>query len=306
MQRPTVATPRQVTGAGRSGTEWRRDTRRVSIIDLRRQENHSGTTEPSGREYTPLVRARALAATTTRASRRPPPTNLDSRAHQRVLPGHRSSPWNASTSGGADTRPMRGSTNLAWLSYSSAHVRCDAWPVSPSTSRGRRGGAKGVQICRVRALSVTTRLDHTTLAAHPALRSEDDPLIDLIENDRGLQGDLHQLRIPDEIADRAARVAWRPGKLHARCGRCSGKLGHPAASCTRRWRPWPRGSWRNPSTPLAAGARHQSAAVAEQIGCLEQVRSASRSAGTRGERVECRRRCGSSTTTPPPPSSARR
>jgi len=52
MQMPTVATPRQVTGSGGSGTEWRRDNRRVSIIDLRRQENHSGTTEPAGREYT--------------------------------------------------------------------------------------------------------------------------------------------------------------------------------------------------------------------------------------------------------------
>jgi hypothetical protein len=52
MQMPTVATPRQVTGSGGSGTEWRRDNRRVSIIDLRRQENHSGTTEPAGRAYT--------------------------------------------------------------------------------------------------------------------------------------------------------------------------------------------------------------------------------------------------------------
>ena len=51
MQMPTVATPRQVTGSGGSGTEWRRDNRRVSIIDLRRQENHSSTTEPAGREY---------------------------------------------------------------------------------------------------------------------------------------------------------------------------------------------------------------------------------------------------------------
>jgi len=38
----------------------------------------------------------------------------------------------------------------------------------------------------VRSLSVATGLDHTTVAAHlRALREEDDPLIDLIENDRG-------------------------------------------------------------------------------------------------------------------------
>jgi hypothetical protein len=72
-------------------------------------------------------------------------------------------------------------------------------------------------------------LDHTTAAAHlRALRDEDDPLIDLIENDRGLAADLYQLRIPDEIADRASRVAWRPGKLHA-LRPVFRELGHPAA-----------------------------------------------------------------------------
>ena len=81
----------------------------------------------------------------------------------------------------------------------------------------------------VRSLSVATGLDHTTVAAHlRALREEDDPLIDLIENDRGLAGDLYQLRIPDEIADRAARVAWRAGKLHA-LRPVFRELGHPAA-----------------------------------------------------------------------------
>ena len=55
-----------------------------------------------------------------------------------------------------------------------------------------------------RSLSIATGLDHTTVAAHlRALREEDDPLIDLIENDRGLAGDLYQLRIPDEITVRA-------------------------------------------------------------------------------------------------------
>src|SRR5664279_138962 len=81
----------------------------------------------------------------------------------------------------------------------------------------------------VRSLSVATGLDHTTVAAHlRALREEDDPLIDLIENDRGLAGDLYQLRIPDQIADRASRVAWRPGKLHA-LRPVFRELGHPAA-----------------------------------------------------------------------------
>jgi hypothetical protein len=68
----------------------------------------------------------------------------------------------------------------------------------------------------VRSLSVATGLDHTTVAAHlRVLREEADPLIDLIENDRGLAGDLYQLRIPDEITARAGRISWPAGKLHA-------------------------------------------------------------------------------------------
>ena len=81
----------------------------------------------------------------------------------------------------------------------------------------------------VRSLSVATGLDHTTVAAHlRALRDEDDPLVDLIENDRGLAGDLYQLRIPDEIAVRAAPSVGRPGKLHA-LRPVFRELGHPAA-----------------------------------------------------------------------------
>jgi len=85
----------------------------------------------------------------------------------------------------------------------------------------------------VRSLSVATGLDHTTVAAHlRVLRDEDDPLIDLIENDRGLAGDLYQLRIPDEIADRASRVACGPGSC-TRCDRCSANWATQPRSCTR-------------------------------------------------------------------------
>jgi hypothetical protein len=80
-----------------------------------------------------------------------------------------------------------------------------------------------------RSLSIATGLDHTTVAAHlRRLRDEPDPLIDLIEDDRGLQGDLYQLRIPDEIADRAGTLAWKPGKIHA-LRPVFLELGHPAA-----------------------------------------------------------------------------
>jgi hypothetical protein len=80
-----------------------------------------------------------------------------------------------------------------------------------------------------RSLSVATGLDHTTVAAHlRALREEDDPLIDLIENDRGLAGDLYQLRIPDEITTRATTISWKAGKLHA-LRPVFRELGHTAA-----------------------------------------------------------------------------
>lgn len=80
-----------------------------------------------------------------------------------------------------------------------------------------------------RSLAVATGLDHTTVAAHlRVLRSEADPLIDLLEDDRGLGGDLYQLRIPDEITDRAHRVDWPAGKIHG-LRPVFRELGHPAA-----------------------------------------------------------------------------
>lgn len=43
-----------------------------------------------------------------------------------------------------------------------------------------------------RSLDVAAGVDHTTVAAHlRMLREERDPLIDLIEGDRGLRGDLY-------------------------------------------------------------------------------------------------------------------
>lgn len=67
-----------------------------------------------------------------------------------------------------------------------------------------------------RSLDIATGLDHTTVASHlRTLRDEDDPLIVLVESDRGLQGDLYELRVPDGVSDRAARRSWRGGKIHA-------------------------------------------------------------------------------------------
>ena len=67
-----------------------------------------------------------------------------------------------------------------------------------------------------RSLDVASGLDHTTVAKHlRQLRAEEDPLVYLIENDRGLLGDLYELRIPEEVVTRASRQSWRAGKIQA-------------------------------------------------------------------------------------------
>ncbi|WP_188943333.1 helix-turn-helix domain-containing protein [Nakamurella endophytica] len=82
----------------------------------------------------------------------------------------------------------------------------------------------------VRSLSIATGLDHTTVAAHlRTLRSEDDPFLDLIEDDRGLAADLYTLRIPDEATQRAHRTSWPAGRLHA-LRPVFRELGHTAAT----------------------------------------------------------------------------
>ena len=58
-------------------------------------------------------------------------------------------------------------------------------------------------------------------------------MIDLIENDRGLQVDLYQLRIRDEVGCRAARMTWRAGNLLGVAAGIPGELG--ALCCVRAW-----------------------------------------------------------------------
>ena len=81
-----------------------------------------------------------------------------------------------------------------------------------------------------RSLSIAAGVDQTTAASHlRELRDEADPFIDLIENERGLAGDLYQLRIPDGLAGRADRAAWPGGRMHA-LRPAFRELGLPAAA----------------------------------------------------------------------------
>lgn len=81
-----------------------------------------------------------------------------------------------------------------------------------------------------RSLSVAAGVDHTTAAAHlRELRAEPDPFMELLDGDRGLAGDLYQLRIPDGLVDRAHRAAWPAGRMHA-LRPAFRELGLPAAA----------------------------------------------------------------------------
>lgn len=67
-----------------------------------------------------------------------------------------------------------------------------------------------------RSLALACNLDDSTVAlALRALREEDDPLIVLIEDQRGERGDLYELRIPDAVAETARWRSWKAGRIAA-------------------------------------------------------------------------------------------
>ena len=79
---------------------------------------------------------------------------------------------------------------------------------------GMKAGTRYIEF-GTRALDIASGLDHTTVAAHlRMLRDEAEPLVYLVEGDRGLRGDLYELRIPDTVSKRASAVDWRAGKIH--------------------------------------------------------------------------------------------
>lgn len=68
----------------------------------------------------------------------------------------------------------------------------------------------------VRSIAVATGLDHTTVALHlRALRTENEPLVTLVEEARGTKGDLYMLTVPEELKTPAEDASWRKGKIHA-------------------------------------------------------------------------------------------
>jgi DNA-binding transcriptional ArsR family regulator len=67
-----------------------------------------------------------------------------------------------------------------------------------------------------RSIAVATGLDHTTVGSHlRVLRTENDPLVTLVEQGRGTKGDLYMLTVPEEVKAAAEDLSWRKGKIHA-------------------------------------------------------------------------------------------
>jgi DNA-binding transcriptional ArsR family regulator len=67
-----------------------------------------------------------------------------------------------------------------------------------------------------RSIAVATGLDHTTVGSHlRALRTENGPLVTLVEQGRGTKGDLYMLTVPEEVKTAAEDLSWRKGKIHA-------------------------------------------------------------------------------------------
>ena len=78
-----------------------------------------------------------------------------------------------------------------------------------------KSGSRYVQF-GTRSLEIACGLDHVTVAKHlRQLRAEQDPLVYLVEGERGLLGDLYELRIPDAVATQVSRQSWRAGKIQA-------------------------------------------------------------------------------------------
>jgi hypothetical protein len=79
----------------------------------------------------------------------------------------------------------------------------------------QRRGTRYLDVGR-RSLALGCGLDDSTVSELlRALRDEPDPWLVLIEDERGVHGDLYELRIPDAALEVAAWRAWRAGRIEA-------------------------------------------------------------------------------------------
>jgi hypothetical protein len=79
----------------------------------------------------------------------------------------------------------------------------------------QRRGTRYLDVGR-RSLALGCGLDDSTVSELlRALREEPDPWLVLVEDERGVHGDLYELRIPDAAIEVAAWRAWRAGRIEA-------------------------------------------------------------------------------------------
>jgi DNA-binding transcriptional ArsR family regulator len=79
----------------------------------------------------------------------------------------------------------------------------------------QRRGTRVLEV-GVRGLALACGLDHSTVSVVlRALREEDDPVVELLEEARGERADRYTLRIPDAGLHAAAWRRWRPGRIEA-------------------------------------------------------------------------------------------
>jgi len=79
----------------------------------------------------------------------------------------------------------------------------------------QRRGTRYLDVGR-RSLALACGLDDSTVAAVlRRLRDEPDPVLVLLENHRGIHGDLYELRIPDAVKETSSWRRWRAGRIEA-------------------------------------------------------------------------------------------
>lgn len=67
-----------------------------------------------------------------------------------------------------------------------------------------------------RSLAIATGLDHSTVSRHlRTLRSEKEPLIQLVCSAQGKYADTYELVVPEALVESAAVISYRSGKIHA-------------------------------------------------------------------------------------------
>lgn len=235
---PTPSQARQRVVAAAAGAGW-------SYADLLEQvqSGHWPGLASLYSRYPTRHRAERIAADWTRAVtwlRQQKPSQRAGEAyarnsHTREPPTHRGQAWQPPaelpTAAGSALAPSRTRSSSTEYQY----VR-SWWNAALRLERSRYTGRQGLTrrlLLRAlanaaqkkgsrylefgcRSLALAMGVDHSTAAAAlRLLRIEADPLLVLLEDRRGVRGDLYELVIPEQVRDTIERRPWRGGSIQA-------------------------------------------------------------------------------------------